>query len=975
MGGGSKKSTVGYWFFAGFHFALIHGIADRLTRIRVAKREAWRGLKKEGNIEINELNLFGGESLEGGIVGTVDFQNGNPSQAANSYLVSKLGPYTPAFRGFTGVVLEHVVIGTSPYPKNWEFRIQRIHIRHDGLPQWYDAKAEIRVGGFDTEQSIFIAIDKSGSMDEIVSGTTTRLDIVKEAVASVLADIDKLRIASGVVVNIAVCAWSDSASTSTKNNANTADFNSLISFVNSISANGGTDFEQPFIAANSFFDTVNNGKERTFVFMTDGEPTSPIEDATATGADLIDKDSGAYSYDNGTAVEIYGINIGVEDTQYTNQVQNTGGAIVTVDNTATELYGIFSALFGVHSAMNAVHIIRESMTDPDYGMGESENMIDDVAFKAAADKAFDEGLGLCLFYDRQGPIEDFIDLVKRHINAEVYKSRTTGLYVIKLIRDDYDPDALPVFDVSNVSGVTGFNRPAFGELVNAVTVNFWNIETGEKGTVTAQDTALLQQQGNVVQTTMDYPGLPTIELASRMAQRDQLALSAQGASGAMIAISGARELNLGDPFKLNWPEYLIDGAIMRVTGLNLGNGKNRDVRVNFAQDVFTSPISSLVSAPPVDWVDPSGDPAAMINQIAFEAPYRELVEQSSQTEVDTYLANNNQIGFVGMAGSRPSSSEINAKMNTDAGAGYDDAGLLDFCPYVMLNEDIDKMAVSFAVANELEVAFLVADTWLQVDDEIMGFVSLAAGVLTVKRGVLDTVPADHLTGSAMLFWDEYGEGDPTEYVESDVVQAKITPVTGSGILDIGSATAMEVVLSARAFRPLPPGNFTLNASYFPAESDGSLTVDWVSRNRVQQTGGALIAFPDGAVTPEAGTTYEIEISTQPAPPNEDHVFLSATGISAPYVIDAPTMLAMGEFLRVRLWAVRDGYKSLQPQEHDFINVGGYYQVFNACSVAGHVVLKTQDINYISSVAGHVILKTQDINYISSIAGHVILREQ
>ena len=91
MGGSSKEVTVGYKYYLGMHMVWCHGPVDKLLRVRADKRDAWEGTGLDGSIAINAEDLFGGESREGGVSGTVDLQMGLPSQGRNSYLQSQLG--------------------------------------------------------------------------------------------------------------------------------------------------------------------------------------------------------------------------------------------------------------------------------------------------------------------------------------------------------------------------------------------------------------------------------------------------------------------------------------------------------------------------------------------------------------------------------------------------------------------------------------------------------------------------------------------------------------------------------------------------------------------------------------------------------------------------------------------------------------------------------------------------------------------
>jgi len=141
--GKGKKVTVGYKYYLGEHQVLCHGPVDVVTQARVDDRIAWQGESTGGSITIDAPELFGGEKREGGVSGTVDIEMGEATQDKNSYLVSKLAADVPAYRGVLAAVLRQCYLGNNPYLKPWAWRAQRIHVRQDGIDQWYDAKAEI----------------------------------------------------------------------------------------------------------------------------------------------------------------------------------------------------------------------------------------------------------------------------------------------------------------------------------------------------------------------------------------------------------------------------------------------------------------------------------------------------------------------------------------------------------------------------------------------------------------------------------------------------------------------------------------------------------------------------------------------------------------------------------------------------------------------------------------------------------------
>ena len=204
MGGGKGgEQTVGYKHYVGMHLIACHGPVDFLTRLTVDERTAWTGLASGGQITVSAENLFGGEGREGGVSGKIDVEMGRPTQTKNSYLLSKIGAAIPAYRGVVGLVFRHCYMGNNPYLKPWRMRMQRIHVREDGIEQWYDETAPI--GQLSGKHAIVIALDRSGSMAE-ASGTTTRLANAKTAINGLLtylggftgyADIDVMVVGVG----------------------------------------------------------------------------------------------------------------------------------------------------------------------------------------------------------------------------------------------------------------------------------------------------------------------------------------------------------------------------------------------------------------------------------------------------------------------------------------------------------------------------------------------------------------------------------------------------------------------------------------------------------------------------------------------------------------------------------------------------------------------------------------------------------
>lgn len=816
MGGSSKKQTAGYKYYLGMHMILCHGPVDRLLRIRVDEKNAWLGDQKgSGAINVSAESLFGGESREGGVSGTVDFEVGGPTQGKNGYLASKVESDVPNFRGVVGAVLRQVYLGLNPYPKKWDFRISRVHVRQNGLAQWYDAKAEIE------HKKVNIPYNQN-YWKYLVTAPGDNSDYSSPSFDD--------------------SSWPEGL----------AGFGS--------SDDGGHYTVGTFVPSGVVGRSIWIRKKIYF------------QNPASIGDLILDvyHDDGAWLWWNGSPVSI------TATESYYYAIGNVPGSLVQAENTvvlkvtdgvpagsATNIFGAVSIRSKVSLPqydLNPAHIIRECLTDPDWGMGYQDADIDDTSFMAAADTLYDEGMGISILWDRQMPIEDFIKEIIKHIDAVLYIDRTTGKFVLRLIRGGYNAEDLLLLNEDNIIKLDGFQRTAFGELTNSVTVNYWDSETGNTASLTVQDIALAQMQGAVINTTVQYPGFTNSAIASRVAQRDLKSLSTPLITCTIYANQDAKDLNIGDVFRLAWKDYELNPTPMRVNSIAYGDGKKNQIKITAVQDVFALPDTASVSAPPPP-LNPSVSPVPVNTRQVFEVPYLELVQVRGQTEIDNILAADPLAGFVGAAAIRPLSGAINARMLVDAGAGYEEIGALEFAPGAKLASAIGRTETTLPIQDGVDLDQVVLGTWLQCDSEIMAVTALSDTSITVKRGCLDTVPAPHAAGAALAFWDNYAQGDERQYASGETVKVKLQTVTGEGELPAAQAPEDAVTMSARAARPYPPGAVRINSQWFPEVIGGTeaLSLSWAHRDRKQQTGQNLIGFTDGSIGPEPGTTYNLRL--------------------------------------------------------------------------------------------------------------------
>lgn len=183
MGSGKGSQTIGYRYYLGLHMGLCRGPIDEIVEIRVGDQTAWkRGMSTEkpsrdeqlimaigaagakafgvewpaedpgaiteitesGEYYIYAPQLFGGDSAEGGINGTLSVLMGEEDQPVHAKLAAMLGGIVPAFRGRATMFYDGLITSMNPYPKSWKVRRRRA-LKGWDTPVWNPGEARIEL--------------------------------------------------------------------------------------------------------------------------------------------------------------------------------------------------------------------------------------------------------------------------------------------------------------------------------------------------------------------------------------------------------------------------------------------------------------------------------------------------------------------------------------------------------------------------------------------------------------------------------------------------------------------------------------------------------------------------------------------------------------------------------------------------------------------------------------------------------------
>lgn len=201
-----------------------------------------------------------------------------------------------------------------------------------------------------------------------------------------------------------------------------------------------------------------------------------------------------------------------------------------------------------------------------------------------------------------------------------------------------------------------------------------------------------------------------------------------------------------------------------------------------------------------------------------------------------------------------------------ANSDYTVRGVGGIAPSARLQFGIDEgenvLALVDFVSNDNELPRV--GQGIMVGREIMRIVSIDLWPsIVVARGCADTIPMKHLAGMKVWAFTTATGSDNREYMATETIGIKVLMRSSAQVIPIDRAPPRQLEFNQRFARPYAPGNVEANGvPFYDVPLLETLTDDlvltWAHRNRVTQS-DQLIGHEVGSITPEAGTTYDIEI--------------------------------------------------------------------------------------------------------------------
>lgn len=283
-------------------------------------------------------------------------------------------------------------------------------------------------------------------------------------------------------------------------------------------------------------------------------------------------------------------------------------------------------------AMNPVHIIYECLTNRVWGRGLDRSRIGPT-FEAAAATCHAEGFGLCIKWARQSEIEQFVQGILDTIGANIYTNRSTGKLEIKLIRNDYTASSLPLFEPgSGLLEVSEASVVAPSAQITECVVNYHDPITDKDRKVRVQNLGAIHGSSAGVNTlSKSYTGIPTPELAAKVAQRDLKATSSRIRKFSFTLDRRGWQVYPGDVIRIRDPYRHIPDTVVRVGTVDDGTFEDGRIKIVGLQDVFALPSTSFTSNEPSRWTAPDTSPCTG-RFAAFEMPYFLAMSTLTQAE-------------------------------------------------------------------------------------------------------------------------------------------------------------------------------------------------------------------------------------------------------------------------------------------------------------------------------------------------------
>ena len=939
-------------YLRSLHYGICHGPVDSINMIKVKDKIIWCGYGAgQTDIAVDLPDVFGGDKKEGGVKGVVEFYSGSATQLATEELADRTGglPATvPAHRHYASVFFRGLLGKGFKWGTNNPY-MPAVEISVTNLPTELSTDFSAVYSPQSDEYPDPVGPIHTGVFDgEVINGSLNSVPFVWDTNHWVGPIMVYDPAPQGSFLDWTVHYWI--------NGGATPDIVSGDGFITLPSSKGGilkdfsvgegfTDYEidNGVVTFSVEVDFYANGFSPSNIAISVGL-VSALSDGTPdpVGLTVVGSDKGTIGGEfsgEHTQVTLSVTGSLLSDTKfvrvYSNVTESHNYAVsikvirCDVDVKWEELVyphcpaqSDRAAGLGTLPNANPAHMTYSLLTNSAYGKGWGPSIIDTASFLTAAETLYNEGFGLFIKWNDRSEVNKLIAEILSHIQGNVYTDMSTGLVTLKLLRDDYDVEAL-LHATEHNSEVKGFHRRTISETSNQIIVKWTDPVNEEQPSVRAQDMGNIAEQGGVVSTERDYYAVRSAQLAQILAERDLTSMSALLASFTVHGSREFRKVNSGDVIKVDSLDDDVIELVARVNKVTRGGSGDLPIVMECVEDVFGMESAQYVQQPLTGWRPADNNPVAFTNVEIQTAPYALMsrVGVDPDTEYPRVVGmiaaekpNNVTIGFDLFAPTVDATG--NATVTNRGENNPTDYGELSTAWVRSATTVVPSAFFSnFSGSEGPEVGSLAILGTGETSSELVLFRSFDSirGEWTVSRGMLDTVPREWVIGTPIWFVNgNFTAYDVYDMSVNETIDYQLRSSTTSKNLSLFNTPIVPYTWSDRASLPFRPANVKVNSIEW-SETEvhhNDVSITWATRDRTSED-LVLVRWDEGDVTPEAGQTAVVTLKD-----TGGTVLATYPGVTSPYVITEATLQALAtENIVAHVSAENGGLTSLQASIH------------------------------------------------------------
>jgi hypothetical protein len=567
--------------------------------------------------------------------------------------------------------------------------------------------------------------------------------------------------------------------------------------------------------------------------------------------------------------------------------------------------------------INLAEALYHIITDGWSGLDIEPSKLNLASFEEAAMTLITEGNGGSLVVSSPKQGKAIVKEILRQIDG-VLAENSAGEVLLKLIRFDYTPADLVVYDEDVVLEISNFSRASWRDVVSQVKVSFPSRTKDSSKIAIAQNMATLNMIGRVKTAEISFPFCYEPLLAATLAARELAQLSVPIISLTAVMNRNAYALTVGEVLKLTFPEFGISELICRVQRVNLGELEDNKIIVDLVQDTFA--VATTVMAAPEDtgWTNQRPEPVSGVTGAIVDMPY--FLGQQLEVPLDDGKGNvipfpiEPQVGSTGFSLTDDVTSGYPLGYTDPTSIAYPVTGLLNasfgqtdgFATGVSATGVTIKTVLNGPPTSATSAQVLAAEAGIMyIGGEWMSYEGVTNNgdgtftLDTVNRGLFGTTPLTHAEDARLyiLTPELLGAGYISAVLTEDgTLYYKFLDEVGGTRKDPQYEVQRDVTLVDIPDRPLRPRDLKIDGvrtTNFAPIAPVDLT--WVNSNRTETE---VTLETDATETPDQTEQYNIEVWVDEV----EDVSFNADNITSPYTIDLTT--AVGGRAELRLYSQR-----------------------------------------------------------------------